>query len=72
MIVLLTYVVACYTLKMTIGGIRMITNEIIKKVFQKVEEDEEPVIITMEEWKEIKEEIKEIKEFRNKMTIEHK
>lgn len=72
MIVLLTYVVACYTLKITIGGIRMITNEIIKKVFQKVEEDEEPVIITMEEWKEIKEEIKEIKEFRNKMTIEHK
>ena len=51
MIVLLTYVVACYTLKVTIGGIRMITNEIIKKVFQKEEVDEEPVIITMEDVK---------------------
>ena len=29
--------------------------------------DEEPVVITKEEWEEIKEEIKQLKEFKNKM-----
>lgn len=55
MIVLMTYV-AFYTIKATIGGIC----KIIKTVFSKP--NEEPVVITKEEWEEIKKEMKELKD----------
>jgi len=66
MILLMTYVVACYTIKVFVGSIQIIMNK-IRGENKNQNLDEEPVVITKEEWEEIKEEIKQLKEFKNKM-----
>tara|TARA_B100001564_G_C20438473_1_gene577891 strand:+ start:131 stop:322 length:192 start_codon:yes stop_codon:yes gene_type:complete len=62
----MTYVVACYTIKVFVGSIQIIMNK-IRGENKNQNLDEEPVVITKEEWEEIKEEIKQLKEFKNKM-----
>ena len=70
MILLMTYVVACYTIKVFVGSIQIIMSKIRGNKEEntlEIDLDEEPVVITKEEWEEIKEEIKQLKEFKNKM-----
>ena len=73
MILLMTYVVACYTIKVFVGSIQIIMNTIRGNKEESII-DEEPIVITKEDWEEIKREMKEVKksvkEVKNKMKID--